>query len=86
LVKLVAACILVGEAHKKPRREVRSFRTVTKELLEMRDWFSSEGVTHVGMESTGVYWKPVYAILEDDFEIIVGNAQHIRTCPAARRT
>ncbi len=44
----VVACILVGQAHQKPRKEVRTFRTVTKELLEMRDWFLSEGVTHVG--------------------------------------
>jgi transposase len=81
---IVVACILVGEAHKKPRKEVRTFRTVTKELLEMRDWFLSEGVTHVGMESTGVYWKPVYAILEDDFEVIVGNAQHIKNVPGRK--
>ncbi len=81
---IVVACILVGQAHQKPRKEVRTFRTVTKELLEMRDWFLSEGVTHVGMESTGIYWKPVYAILEDDFEVIVGNAQHIKNVPGRK--
>ncbi len=81
---MVVACILVGEAHTKPRKEVRAFRTVTKELLEMRDWFLSEGVSHVGMESTGVYWKPVYAVLEDDFDVIVGNAQHIKNVPGRK--
>jgi transposase len=80
----VVACILVGEAHKKARKEVRTFRTLTKELLEMRDWFVSEGVTHVGMESTGVYWKPVYAILEADFEVIIGNAHHIKNVPGRK--
>src|SRR5260370_15646467 len=81
---MVVACILVGEAHTKPRKEVRAFRTVTKELLEMRDWFLSEGVSHVGMESTGVYWKPVYVVLEDDFDVIVGNAQHIKNVPGRK--
>jgi transposase len=57
---------------------------MTKELLEMRNWFLSEGVTHVGMESTGVYWKPVYAILEADFEVIVGNAHHIKNVPGRK--
>jgi transposase len=55
-----------------------------QELLKMRDWLVSEGVTHVGMESTGVYWKPVYAILEDDFEVIVGNAHHIKNVPGRK--
>jgi transposase len=81
---VVVVCILVGEGHKKPRKEVRTFRTLTKELLEMRDWFLSEGITHVGMESTGVYWKPVYAVLEDHFEVIVGNAHHIKNVPGRK--
>jgi transposase len=81
---VVVACILVGEAHQKPRKELRTFRTVTKELLDMRDWFLAEGVTQVGMESTGVYWKPVYTILEADFEVIVGNAQHIKNVPGRK--
>jgi transposase len=81
---IVVACILVGKGHEKPRKEVRTFRTMTRDLLEMRDWFLSEGVTHVGMESTGVYWKPVYAILEADFQVIVGNAQHIKNVPGRK--
>lgn len=81
---IVVACALVGEAHKEPRKEIRTYRTMTKDLLEMRDWFLAEGVTQVGMESTGVYWKPIYAILEDDFKVIVGNAQHIKTVPGRK--
>src|SRR4030095_10400160 len=80
----VVACILLGEGHRKPGKEVRTFRTLTKELLEMRDWFLSEGVTHVGMESTGIDCKPLYAILEGDFEIIVGNAQHMKNVPGRK--
>ena len=80
----VVACLLVGQAHEKPRKEVRTFATFTQDLMKLRDWLQSEGCTHVGMESTGVYWKPVYAILEDAFEIIVGNAHHIRNVPGRK--
>src|SRR5437867_10256414 len=77
----VVACLLVGQAHEKPKKEVRTFGTFAQELMRLHDWLQSEGCTHVGMESTGVYWKPVYAILEDAFELIVGNAHHIKNVP-----
>jgi transposase len=80
----VVACLLVGEPHQKPRKEVRTFRTVTRELLAMRDWLADEGCSHVGMESTGVYWKPVYAVLEGAFELVVGNAHHIKNVPGRK--
>jgi len=50
----------------------------------MRDWFSEKGVTHVAMESTGVYWKPIHALLEDGFEVVVGNAYHIKAVPGRK--
>lgn len=81
---IVVACVLVGKADEKPRKELRTFRTVTRELLELRDWLQEQGCTHVGMESTGVYWKPVYAILEEQFELIVGNAQHMKNVPGRK--
>lgn len=80
----IVACLLIGKADERPRKEVRKFRTVTKELLALRDWLMQAGCTHVGMESTGVYWKPVYAILEDCMEVIVGNAQHIKNVPGRK--
>jgi transposase len=80
----VVACLLVGRAHERPRREVRTFRTVTRELVALGDWLRSEGCTHVGMESTGVYWKPVYAVLEGSFDLTVGNAHHIRNVPGRK--
>src|SRR5881397_440890 len=80
----VVACLLAGQAHEKPRKEVRTFGTFTEDLVKLRDWLQSEGCTHVGMESTGVYWKPVYAVLEDAFEIIVGNAHHIKNVPGRK--
>lgn len=66
------------------RTEVRTFSTVTKGLLELSDWLSAEGVTHVAMESTGVYWKPVWHILEGNFELLLANALHVRNVPGRK--
>ena|SRR6185312_10068548 len=80
----VVACLLVGDPDKKPRREVRTFGTMTCDLIQMREWLTAEGCTHVGMESTGVYWMPVYAMLEGHFELVVGNATHIKNVPGSK--
>jgi transposase len=80
----VVATVLVGGPHERVKRDTRTFRTVTRELLEMREWFLTKGVTHVALESTGVYWQPVYALLEDTFEVIVGNAHHIKNVPGRK--
>lgn len=80
----VVACVLLGGSKGKVRKEVRTFSTFTRELLGLRDWLHEQGVTHVGMESTGVYWKPVYALLEEHFRLIVGNAQHIKQVPGRK--
>ena len=80
----VVACVLIGQAGGKPRREIRTFPAMTRNLEELRDWLTEMGVTHVGMESTGVYWKPVHAILEGHFELIVANAHHIKTVPGRK--
>src|SRR5712664_3858303 len=66
---------------------MRTFGTITRELLSLREWLLSEGCTHVAMESTGVYWKPVYAILEGGeggLEIVVANAQHVKKVPGRK--
>jgi transposase len=69
----------------EPRHdEVRTFATTTSALMEMGEWFRSHGVTHVAMEATGVYWKPVWHLLEGDFELILANAQHIRNVPGRK--
>jgi transposase len=80
----VTACLLVGAPGARPIKEVRTFRTVTRDLEALRDWLQEAGATHVGMESTGVYWRPVYAVLEGHFELIVGNAQHMRNVPGRK--
>jgi len=80
----VVACVLLGGAEEKPRKVTRTFPTHTQGLRELRDWLKAQGCTHVGMESTGVYWKPVYAMLEGEFELVVGNARNIRAVPGRK--
>src|SRR5258708_17876017 len=80
----IVACVLVGKAGGRVRSEVRRFATTRAGLLLLRDWLTAEGCTHVGMESTGVYWRPVYALLEDDFTLVVGNAQRIKNVPGRK--
>jgi transposase len=66
------------------QKEIRQFGTTTKDLLALSDWLVGEGCTHVAMESTGVYWKPVYNILEGQFELLVVNAQHLKAVPGRK--
>src|SRR5215216_4281266 len=80
----VVCCILISAPGRKPQKLLRSFGTTTRELQALRAWLAEHGVTQVGMESTGVYWKPVYAILEGHFELIVGNAHHIKAVPGRK--
>jgi transposase len=80
----VVACLRRTDGGGKARQEVRTFGTMTSQLLELSDWLSAEGVTHVAMESTGVYWKPIWNILEDQFEILLVNAQHIKQVPGRK--
>lgn len=80
----VVACLLVGAPDQKPRKEVRSFGTMTDDLLRLKQWLQAAGCTHVGMESTGVYWMPIYTLLEGSFRLIVGNATHIKNVPGRK--
>ncbi|MCU0682873.1 MAG: IS110 family transposase [Polyangiaceae bacterium] len=77
-------CVLVPDASGRIRKQVRTFPTFTRDLLALRDWLTELGVTHVGMESTGVYRKPVYTVLEGAFERLVGNAQHVKNIPGRK--
>jgi transposase len=64
--------------------EVRTFGTMTRDLLALCDWLTEEGVSHVAMESTGVFWKPIYNILEEMFQILLVNARHIKNVPGRK--
>jgi transposase len=80
----VVACLNSGPAGKRVGKEIRTFGTTGQELRQMREWLRVSGCTLVAMESTGVYWKPVHAELEGHFELIVGNAHHIRNVPGRK--
>ena len=80
----VVACLLIVLNNGNIQKQVRTFGTTTRELLALREWLLSQGCTHVAMESTGVYWKPVYALLEGAFEIVVANAQQVKKVPGRK--
>jgi len=81
----VVACLLRIRNDGKVQKQVRTFGTTTRELMQLRAWLLAEGCTHVAMESTGVYWKPVYAVLEgDELEILVANAQQVKKVPGRK--
>jgi len=79
----VVACVRVQEGG-QVRRTVRTFGTVTRELLALGDWLEAEKCTHAAMEATGVYWKPVWHMLEGRVELILANAAHIRNVPGRK--
>jgi transposase len=83
--KTLVACAIVPGPDGKPRKEMRTFDTMTGDLNALAAWLKDLGVTHVAMESTGVYWKPVFNLLEGQFEILVVNAEHIKKV-AGRKT
>ena len=80
----VVACVNSTGRDGRSHKEVRTFATMRDDLIALHDWLKDAGVTQVAMESTGVYWKPVYAALEDDFDTIVANAQHIKNVPGRK--
>jgi len=82
--KSVMAKLIVPAASGGLHQELRSFGTMTADLLALSDWLQARGVTHVAMESTGEYWKPVFNLLEANFEVILVNAQHIKTVPGRK--
>lgn len=77
----ITACVLWAEAKGKVRKQKRRFGTFTRDLEQMAAWLAECGVTHVAMESTGVYWKPVFNVLEGRVVVIVVNAQHMKAVP-----
>lgn len=82
--KTVVACLLRAGDDGGLKKELRTFGTTTGALRELAAWLAAAGCKHVAMESTGPYWKPVYNILEDDFELLVVNAQHLKMVPGRK--
>ena len=80
----VVACVRRLDEHGRAHEEIRTYGTMTGMLLTLADWLLEAGVTHVAMESTGVYWKPVYHLLEGQFVLLLVNAQHIKQVPGRK--
>src|SRR5450759_2364306 len=80
----VVACARVIDDNGELQLFTQSFGTTMSDLLILSDWLASHGVTLVGMESTGVFWKPVYMLLEAEFECWLLNAQHLRNVPGRK--
>lgn len=82
--KSVVAGRIVPGPNGRPQKEVQTFGTMTEDLLQLTDWLLAVGVTHVAMESTGVYWKPIYNLLEASFTLLLVNAQHLKAVPGRK--
>lgn len=82
--KTVVACVLLTAADGTVQRQTRTFATMTTDLLALSDWLSGLGVTAVALESTGVYWKPVFNLLEEGRTITLVNPQHMKALPGRK--
>jgi transposase len=82
--RTVVACMIEPGSGRQSRKEIRTFGTMTDNLLELADWLAAEGVTHVAMESTGVFWKPLFNLLEDRFQLLLVNARDIKQVPGRK--
>jgi len=80
----VVACVVVPGTGKQPHKEIRTFNTMTADLLKLADWLTAQSVTHVALESTGVYWKALWNVLEGSFTLLLVNARHIKQVPGRK--
>ena len=81
--KMVVACLIIRDGE-EVKKEIRTFGTMTSDLLLLHDWLLANRVTHVAMESTGIYWKPIYNLLEGNFEVLLVNAAHLKAVPGKK--
>jgi len=82
--KSVVACVITPDTQGQRRKDHRTFSRLTPDLLRLRDWLQSLGVTHVAMESTGVFWRPIFNVLEGSCDLLVVNAQHSKAVPGRK--
>jgi transposase len=82
--RTVVACVLVTQPDGQVQRDVRTFGTMTTDLLALADWLSARGISVLAMESTGVYWRPVYTLLEEERTILLVNPQHLKAVPGRK--
>src|SRR6266536_1166355 len=82
--RTVVACVIVQESKGKPKKTIKTFGTMTDDLLALGDWLADQDVSHVAMESTGAYWRPIWNLLEDRFVLLLVNAHHIKQVPGRK--
>ena len=82
--RTVVACMIVPGSGRQSSKQIRTFGTMTDDLLGLADWLAAEAVTHVAMESTGVFWKPLFNLLEDRFQLLLVNARDIKQVPGRK--
>jgi len=80
----VVACLVTTGPNGVPSKVIRAFGTMTPDILALADWLAAHKVTHVAMESTGVYWKPIWNLLEDQFALLLVNARHVKAVPGRK--
>src|SRR6516165_11265681 len=79
----ITACVMIGSGSSK-RKEIRTFRTFTSNIRELADWLKSLDIRHVAIESTGIYWKPIFNVFDGNFDVILVNAQHVKNVPGRK--
>ncbi|HEY8869988.1 MAG TPA: IS110 family transposase [Candidatus Limnocylindrales bacterium] len=82
--RLVTVCVITSGPRGEPQKEIRTFRTLTRDLLGLADWLAAVGVAAVAMEATGSYWKPLWNLLEERFELLLANAAHLKAVPGRK--
>jgi transposase len=82
--RFVVACLSIIE-HGQRHKELRQVSTMTGDILALKAWLLASGCRQIAMESSGVFWKPIYHLLEDSFEIVLVNAQHMKAVPGRKR-
>src|SRR5215211_2930787 len=82
--RTVVACLLTPGEQGAPQKEVRTFGTMTTDVLALAEWLAGAGCTHVAMEGTGVYWLPIWNLLEDRFTLLLVNARHVKAVPGRK--
>src|SRR5258706_6214444 len=82
--RFLVACLSIVQTNGHRHKELRQFSTMTSEILALKDWLKASGCRQIVMESTGVYWKPIFHLLEDEFEIVLVNAQHMKAVPGRK--
>ncbi len=80
----LTVCVIRSDPSGEPVKETRTFRTLTRDLFALADWLDERGVTAVAMEATGSYWKPIWNLLEDRFELLLANAAHLKAVPGRK--